>query len=192
MTKAQCDGMRGGAQRPVSSRVGIASVIASACATLRSGGSLLQAFSEQSRQGFAVGRLTEPRIRDVLAERALPRETTNQINRVATEIAVAARISDRLGCPAANCLEAVGETYRRSRNMEDLRAQVFAVPKATVRLLSGLPVATILLGELMGSRPVAFLFGAPQGLFCLALGACCYIAGLAWTHALLRGMDLTP
>ncbi|MBW3093029.1 hypothetical protein KIH79_08865 [Bifidobacterium sp. 82T10] len=159
---------------------------------MRGGGSLVQAFAEQSERGFAVHRLTEPRIRELLAERALPKETPSQINRVSAEITVAARIGERLGCPAASCLEAVGETYRRTRKLEDLRTQVFAVPKATIRLLSGLPAAAILLGELMGSHPIAFLFGSAQGLLCLALGLCCYIAGLAWTHALLRGMDLTP
>ncbi|WP_236023752.1 pilus assembly protein [Bifidobacterium miconis] len=183
---------RGAVHSTSSVRVGIAAVIASACATLRGGGSLVQAFAEQSERGFAVHRLTEPRIRELLAERALPKETPSQINRVSAEITVAARIGERLGCPAASCLEAVGETYRRTRKLEDLRTQVFAVPKATIRLLSGLPAAAILLGELMGSHPIAFLFGSAQGLLCLALGLCCYIAGLAWTHALLRGMDLTP
>ncbi|MCH9276604.1 pilus assembly protein [Bifidobacterium amazonense] len=171
------------------SRIGIAAVIAAACATLRGGGSLVQAFAEQSDRGFAVNRLTEARLRELLAARALPKETSRQINRVAAEIAVAARISDRLGCPAASCLEAVGDTYRRSRKLEDLRAQVFAVPKATIRLLSGLPAVTILLGELMGSHPIAFLLGSPQGLMCLGLGLCCYAAGLVWTRTLLRGLD---
>lgn len=167
-------------------RVGIASVIASACASLRSGATPVEAFETQSGRRFAVARLTESRVRALLVERALPKESTTNIDAVAREIAVAARLSDALGCPMAQCLETVGAAYRRSRLLDDLRAQSFAVPQATVRLLSALPAVTVLFGEFLGARPMAFLLGSAQGWGCLTLGAICYAIGMAWMRAMMR------
>lgn len=171
-------------------RIGITALIASVCSAMRGGATLEQAFARQSSVvGHTYGRLSEPRIREIIAERAQPQERGAHVAQVAADVRAAARVSELLGCPAVRCLEAVGAAYRRSRLLDDLRSQAFAVPRATVRLLTALPVVTVMLGELLGARPLAFLFGSPQGLLCLALGLCWYAGGLAWMRAMLRGMD---
>ena len=180
--------MQGNPETPRLSRIGIAAVIAGACAILRGGGTPVEAFEEQMGRRFAVPGITPSRMRALLASRALPKETDRQTDQVANDIAVACNLSVMLGCPAVRCLEAVGETYRRSRLAEDLRSQVFAVPQATVRLLSALPLGTVMMGELLGSRPLAFILATAPGLMCLTLGSCCYVAGLMWMRAMLRDM----
>lgn len=170
-------------------RIGIAAVIAAACASLRSGATPVEAFETQLGRRFAVARLTESRVRALLVERALPKESAASIGIVACEIAVAARLSDALGCPMAQCLETVGAAYRRSRLLDDLRAQSFAVPQATVRLLSALPAVTVLFGEFLGARPMAFLLGSAQGWGCLMLGLICYAAGMVWMRAMMRDIE---
>ena len=168
-------------------RVGIAQVVASAIARMQCGGTLQQAFREQSDIGAgAMGRLTAAKLADVFAGRRLPDETMAQAMQAAQGGYAASIVSDRLGCKAAPCLEAVLAAYRHMRLTQNLRSQAFAVPKATVGLLSALPAVTVVLGELMGARPLAFLLGSRQGLVCLALGGCCYAAGLAWMRALMR------
>lgn len=172
---------------------GIAPAISAMCASMRAGMSVEQAVMGRTSDppdGFAdLGASRPDRIRSMLAEHALPRERNGHVAQAAVDIAAACRVSETLGCSAVRCLEAVGASYRRARLLADLRAQAFAVPQATVKLLLGLPVLTALFGELLGASPFAFLFGSMQGLMCLGLGLCCYAGGLVWIRALMRDMS---
>lgn len=213
-------------------RIGVAAVIAAACAAMRGGATLAEAFEQQADDigagsrmasgtpavcasaivaestpgsvtsnevvadciprwsaSAGIGRITATRLRGILAGRALPKERGSQIESVATELAAAVRLSESSGCPAVRCLEVVADSYCRARLLDDLRAQAFAVPQATVKLLSALPLITVMLGELLGAKPLSFLFGSMQGATCLGLGMCCYAAGVAWMRAMLRDMD---
>ena len=173
-----------------SPRVGVAQVITSAIARLRGGGTLVEAFEEQSSRRFATQRITVERLITVFEQRRLPDESPAQVLEAARGVTAAAVLSDELGCQAVPCLEAVLTAYRQMRLMQNLRSQACAVPKATVGLLSALPAVTVALGELLGARPLAFLLGSPRGVVCLVLGGCCYAAGLAWMRALLKGSGL--
>ncbi|MGJ0650686.1 Flp pilus assembly protein TadB [Bifidobacterium longum] len=163
-----------------SPRVGVAQVITSAIARLRGGGTLVEAFEEQSSRRFATQRITVERLITVFEQRRLPDESPAQVLEAARGVTAAAVLSDELGCQAVPCLEAVLTAYRQMRLMQNLRSQACAVPKATVGLLSAL----------LGARPLAFLLGSPRGVVCLVLGGCCYAAGLAWMRALLKGSGL--
>lgn len=153
-----------------SPRVGVAQVITSAIARLRGGGTLVEAFEEQSSRRFATHRITVERLITVFEQRRLPDESPAQVLEAARGVAAAAVLSDELGCQAVPCLEAVLTAYRQMRLMQNLRSQACAVPKATVGLLSALPAVTVALGELLGARPLAFLLGSPRGVVCLVLG----------------------
>lgn len=170
--------------------MGVAQVITSAIARLRGGGTLVEAFEEQSSRRFATHRITVERLITVFEQRRLPDESPAQVLEAARGVTAAAVLSDELGCQAVPCLEAVLTAYRQMRLMQNLRSQACAVPKATVGLLSALPAVTVALGELLGARPLAFLLGSPRGVVCLVLGGCCYAAGLAWMRALLKGSGL--
>lgn len=167
-------------------RVGIAAVIAAARAHVRSGGTLVGAFEEQAGHPFATPHITVERLVDTLMRRKTEEETESQVRRVAVELAASCALSDTLGCEAARCLDAVAAAQRRSRMIEDLRRQAYAMPQATVRLLSALPAVTVCFGEILGARPVAFLFGSTRGLACLAAGAVCYAIGMVWMRRLMR------
>lgn len=180
-------GAYGTGRRGAAARVGIAQVIASAIARMKGGGTMLEAFEEQSGGRFAIRKLTTRQLEAVFADCRLSDESRAQSGHAAAGVAAAARLSDELGCRIVPCLEAVLDAYRQMRLMQQLTAQAFAVPKATVGLLSALPAATVLLGELMGSHPMGFLLTDGRGLICLMLGGCCYIAGLAWMRALMKG-----
>ncbi|WP_152209221.1 type II secretion system F family protein [Bifidobacterium cebidarum] len=153
---------------------------------MNSGGTLLEAAEEQYGGHFATRELTEARLRKLCERAKLPDETPEQITRISQSMYAASQVSGRLGCRASPCLEVVLAAYRQLRLLQNLKAQALAVPKATVSLLSALPIVTILLGELLGSRPLEFLFDQTRGLICLLLGICCYAVGLIWVRALLR------
>lgn len=69
----------------------------------------------------------------------LPHERASHCAQVACGVAVASAVSLELGCPAARCLEAVRAGYLRARLQDDLRANAFAMPKSTARMLLALP-----------------------------------------------------
>ncbi|MFC4058597.1 type II secretion system F family protein [Planomonospora corallina] len=67
---------------------------------------------------------------------------------------------------------------------QDVAAQL-AGPRATARLLAGLPVLGLLMAAGLGMRPLDFLFGGPAGTACLVLGIVLDGCGLWWTHHLV-------
>lgn len=113
-------------------------------------------------------------------------ERVSHVRTVADELAMACRLSASLGCGAARCCAAVSASYHRLRTLDDLRSNAFAMPKATVRLLSVLPFATVALGYVLGARPVEFLIGSTSGLVCLGLGMGAYALGMAWIRRLMN------
>lgn len=178
-------------RQPESNRpspIGIAATLASAIARIRGGGSLVEAFEEQGQIHFATRQLTVARIAAALRRRKMPRETDAQIIRTARQVCHAATLSDRLGCRSSEVLQAVSSTHRREQLAEDRRNQAFAAPEATIQLLSALPAVTVGLGEVLGARPLTFLFSSLQGLACLCLGAIWYSTGLIWVRHMLAGL----
>ena len=139
---------------------GIASVIAAIIARTASGGNVRDAFREQYGMEFATSTITPARAAATLRRHATTDETEQDIVRIARQLASACLLSERLGCGAAHCLQSVSDSYRRDCRARDLRREAFAAPKATIVLLSVLPLATVGLGEFMGARPLAFLFGS--------------------------------
>ncbi|BDR53780.1 pilus assembly protein [Bombiscardovia nodaiensis] len=170
-------------------RIGIAAVISSASAYLRNGGSLLGAFQEQAGHSFATRRMTYERLVSILQSRKLGSESPEQVRTVAYGLEVACELSALLGCQASRCLDAVGAAHRRMAKLDQAKAAAFATPKATVKLLSALPVLTLAFGSLMGAHPLAFLLEPGAGTICLALGGAAYVVGLLWMRALLKDLD---
>lgn len=163
---------------------GIASVIAAIIARTASGGNVRDAFREQYGMEFATSIITPARAAATLRRHATTDETEQDIVRIARQLASACLLSERLGCGAAHCLQSVSDSYRRDCRARDLRREAFAAPKATIVLLSVLPLATVGLGEFMGARPLAFLFGSAKGAVCLFLGLAWYAIGLLWIRQL--------
>ncbi|WP_201736541.1 pilus assembly protein [Bifidobacterium xylocopae] len=170
-------------------RIGIAAVISSLSAYMRNGGTLVGAFEEQAGRTFATRRVSYGRVRSMLEARRMPKETVSQVSSVAYALEVSCCLSERLGCQASRCLDAVGASYRRMDRLARARGAAFAMPKATVKLLSALPVLTLVLGSLLGAHPLAFLLKPGAGSICLLLGVACYLLGLLWMRALLKDMD---
>jgi len=67
-----------------------------------------------------------------------------------------------------------------------------AAPRATARLLAGLPVFGWLLGLAMGARPLSFLLSTPPGWCVAVVGVVLELLGLRWTSALARRAEHPP
>lgn len=163
---------------------------------MRSGATLVQAFEELGGTPFATAELTRLRITMVIRSRCPPNEQSGrfgqsgQVERLSGELYAACQLSLTLGCETGRCLQAVAESLKRQRLLDDLRSNAFAMPKATVKLLMALPLLTVLLGEGMGAHSLAFLVSGVKGLACLGFALCCYTFGLIWIRALMRQDDM--
>ena len=182
-------------QRPQSAappNAGVLATVAAVRAGVHGGSTLLHAFEGQAGRPFATPVLGFERIRRVLALRACDDDTPGQIERAAVELEAACQLSERMGCGAVRCLDAVEGAYRRELLNERARRRALSVPLATVRLLSALPALTVLLGEALGARPISFLVGSVPGAGCLTAGIVCYAAGAWWMRMLLDRSGLIP
>ena len=175
-----------GRDAPVAERIGIAALLASACAHLRAGGTLDAALLGRGSRLPGEPAMLQDAITTAVSQRRLPTESAQQVHTVSSEIALAHRLSTRSGCEESRCLQAVAGTHKQASMLEELRRNAFAMPRATVKLLTLLPFATIIVEELSGAHPLGFLFGSAQGLVCLLTGGFMYVAGLAWIALLMR------
>jgi tight adherence protein B len=171
---------------------GILPLIEQAKAYVRGGGSLEKAFSRYLPDTAVSSTPTMPdfrQLRLLLRSRLGAKESRAWADRAAAELDLALMVSRLLGCEASRCLEAVSGSYKRAQMLESLRKRAFSVPKATVKLLSALPLLTLALGQLMGARPLRFLLFSPVGKVCMILGLFAYVTGLAWIGILLKKVD---
>lgn len=75
---------------------------------------------------------------------------------------------------------------------ERVRAELssqLAGPRATARVLAGLPLFGILLGNGLGASPLSWLLGTPWGLVVLIIGMSLEAVGLIWIARLTRSVE---
>ncbi|GIH22508.1 hypothetical protein Aph01nite_08180 [Acrocarpospora phusangensis] len=95
------------------------------------------------------------------------------------------QISVTVGGGLASLVERVGTSLREMEaHRQDVSAQL-AGPRATARLLAGLPALGLLMAAGLGMEPLPFLFGTPAGFACLLTGLALDATGLWWTNRLV-------
>lgn len=96
-------------------------------------------------------------------------------------LAVCWRLAHAYGLSIATLMRtAQRDIVERERFSSHVEASM-AGPRATAAVLAGLPVAGIALGQLIGARPLAFLFGGGVGGWLLMAGVLLACAGLIWS-----------
>jgi tight adherence protein B len=95
------------------------------------------------------------------------------------------RAAEQSGARLAAGLERVAATATAEEALAaDLRTEL-AAPMATAKVLVLLPLAGLLLGELLGARPIAWLLGSPAGLCCAVLGLLLMVAARVWSGRII-------
>lgn len=95
-------------------------------------------------------------------------------------------VSERTGAPLASLLEGVAEAAEADLDADAARETALAGAKATVRILSWLPVLALGLGMLIGADPVRTLLTTPWGITAGVLGAVLTIVGRVWTRRMVH------
>jgi tight adherence protein B len=106
--------------------------------------------------------------------------------RVWGELAACFDTAEASGCPLADVLARFAAHLEAEDDAEGARQTALAGPRATVRLLTWLPVSGLGLGLLLGVDPIATLLGNPWGLLALVAGVVLTAAGRVWSSKLVR------
>jgi tight adherence protein B len=106
--------------------------------------------------------------------------------RIWFELAACFDIAEASGCPLADVLTRFAAQLEVEDDAEAARQTALAGPKATVSLLTWLPLMGLGLGIALGVDPFAILVGTPLGLAALAAGAGLTAAGRIWSSRLVR------
>ncbi|MHC6593877.1 type II secretion system F family protein [Arthrobacter sp. C152] len=94
-------------------------------------------------------------------------------------------IAEASGCPLADVLARFAAQLEAEEDADAARQTALAGPKATVRLLTWLPLMGLGLGAALGVDPLATLLGTPLGLAALVAGAALTVAGRLWSARLV-------
>lgn len=106
--------------------------------------------------------------------------------RVLSPLAATWAVHERTGAPVADLLDTLARSLRDADDAALSRRAALAAPVATARVLAGLPVLGLALGELVGARPLTVLIGTSGGRVSAVVGLVCVVAGVVWTRHLLR------
>ncbi len=112
--------------------------------------------------------------------------------RVWGELAACFEIAEASGCPLADVLTRFAAQLEAEVDSEAARQTALAGPRATVRLLSWLPLMGLGLGMMLGVDPVRILLGNPFGMAALATGSALTVAGRIWSARLVRAAAGPP
>jgi len=119
--------------------------------------------------------------------RALPTvfKARDREARTWSQLAACFDIAEASGCPLADVLTRFAAQLEAEDDADAARQTALAGPKATVRLLTWLPLMGLGLGTLLGVDPLSTLLGTPLGLAALFGGAVLTVAGRAWSARLV-------
>ena len=101
-------------------------------------------------------------------------------------IAAAWDVATAAGAPLSRCLRDLTVSFRELGQLQRDVEVALAGPRATARMVMGLPVIGVLLGMLMGFDTLGTLLTTLPGLFCLGAGALLMLGGARWNRALVR------
>ncbi len=94
-------------------------------------------------------------------------------------------MAQQLGAPLAAVLDEVAAAVAADAEAEAELAAALAGPRASVRVLLGLPVLGVLLGAAAGADPVGVLLDGRLGTVSGVLGCGLVAGGWGWTRLLV-------
>ncbi|MDI2036521.1 type II secretion system F family protein [Paenarthrobacter nitroguajacolicus] len=136
-----------------------------------------------ARAATGVGNSPAEAIRGT-AEQTYPQHGSSE-HRVWMELAACLEVAESSGCPLAELLTRFAAQLEAEEDAEAARQTALAGPKATVRLLSWLPVFGLVLGMALGVDPLGILLNNPWGVATFAAGLLLTVAGRIWSSRLV-------
>lgn len=107
-------------------------------------------------------------------------------NILTNQLQLILKLSNETGAPLTPTLN---RFIKQVKNQIELKQEInseLASTKATVSILSALPILGILLSSLLGANSINWLFGSNMGRVCLALGIGLNALGIFWVKQIVR------
>ncbi len=101
-------------------------------------------------------------------------------------IAAAWALAEEAGAPLSETLRSVQTGILNEVELNLAIKMELAGPQATIKILLGLPIVSLLLGELIGAHPLRVLVMSNTGRLCLLLGLVFLLFGHIWMRFLVR------
>jgi tight adherence protein B len=136
-----------------------------------------------ARAAAAVGNSPAHAIRSSAAKSYTARGSNER--RVWMELAACLEVAETSGCPLADLLSRFAAQLIAEEDAEAARQTALAGPKATVKLLSWLPVFGLLLGMALGVDPLGILLDNILGVATFGAGLLLTVAGRVWSSRLV-------
>lgn len=128
---------------------------------------------------------------DVLRE-AAARSTDRSLKILWQDLAACIEVAERSGATLAAVLARYAVQRESQLDSDAARDTALAGPRATVRLLSWLPLFGLAVGYLIGVDPLAVLLGSAPGIGALCAGFVLTVAGRIWSSRLVRAATGNP
>jgi tight adherence protein B len=96
-------------------------------------------------------------------------------------LAVCWQLATEHGLAMSSLMRAAQHDIVERQRFSDRLTSAMAGARATAVILAGLPVLAVLLGQLIGAAPVAFLLGGQAGGWLLVVGVVLACGGLLWS-----------
>ncbi len=103
-------------------------------------------------------------------------------------LAAAWQLAEETGAPLAPVLERIASSLQALARLSERRAVLLAGPRATIRLVSALPLLAIGLAWLLGFDPLPILFSF-AGLLMTVFGGLLLALGVAWAARMTRSLE---
>lgn len=124
-------------------------------------------------------------VSEAIRRAAPPAAAGEREARIWWELAACLDVAEASGCPLADVLSRFAAQLEVEDDADAARQTALAGPKATVTLLTWLPLMGLGLGTALGVDPFAVLLGTPLGLAALAAGVALTVAGRVWSARLV-------
>jgi tight adherence protein B len=104
------------------------------------------------------------------------------------KVAACLKVTAQSGAGLGSALRRVSDGIRDELALAREVAGQLAAPRATAKLLAGLPVMVWLMGYGLGADPLTVLFTTPYGGACLVVGVGLEAVGLVWVEHQARAV----
>lgn len=108
---------------------------------------------------------------------------------VLRQLAACWSVGERSGAGLAASVSRLAESARVAEEVQVALEGQLAVPRATARMLAGLPLIGVVFGVLLGADPIAWLTGSAAGRLCLGAGVALILLGLWWTGRIATSVE---